>query len=195
MLFRSLASTSKERRQRSFSTNSAPTISRGRVVEEYKEVQSKANKISSDQPVSPTSSRQRRHSTNCKPKLVNGEVVDVPGDKESTVNRNSNHQGVVAQLIRRQRSLSTNCPPMILETETVIESVNNKDFFNLLISVDDDKQRIGSRSEGEEQNAYSKHAMSSVDNSSKSCQHISTVGRKNKTEQIHMNNELSLPRL
>lgn len=184
-----LASTSKERRQRSFSTNSAPTISRGRVVE-YQEVPSKAE-ISSDQPVSPTSSRQRRYSTNCRPKLLNGEVVDVPVDKEST-NRNSNHQGVAAQLIQRRRSLSTNCPPVIFENETV----SNKDsVFNSLTSVDDDKQRNGSRSEGEEQNAYSKHAMSSVDISSKSCQHISTVGRKNKTEQIHMNNEFSLPRL
>ena len=49
------ASTSKERRQRSFSTNSAPTISGGRVVEEYKEEPSKANKINSDKPASPTS--------------------------------------------------------------------------------------------------------------------------------------------
>ena len=78
-----LSSTRKERRQRSFSTNSAPTtISRGRVVEKRKEESSKANKISSDQPVSPASTRQRRYSTNCRPKLVNGEVVDVPGDNK-----------------------------------------------------------------------------------------------------------------
>lgn len=188
-----LASTRKERRQRSFSTNSAPTISRGRVVEENKREPSKANKISSDQPDSPTNSRQRRYSTNSRPKLINGQVVDVPGDKEST-NRNSNHLGVAAQLIRRQRSLSTNCPPVILENETVIDSVNNKDFFNPLTGVDDDKQRNGSRSEGEEQNTYC-NAMSNVDVPSKSCQHISTVGRKNKTEQVHMNKELSLPQL
>lgn len=115
-----LASTRKERRQRSFSTNSAPTISRGRVVETCKEEPNKAaNKISSDQPVSPASSRERRYSTNCRLKLVNGEVVDVPVDKKNT-NRNSNRQGVAARLIRRQRSLSTNCPPVILENETVI---------------------------------------------------------------------------
>ena len=188
-----LVSISKERRQRSFSTNSAPTISRGRVVEEYKEEPSKANKISSDEPVSSASSKQRRYSTNSRPRLVNGEVVDVSGDKKST-NRNSNHLGVAAQLIRRQRSLSTNCPPVILENETVIDRVNNKDFYNPLTSVDDDKQRIGSRSEEEEQNTHRKHAMSN-DIPSESCQHISTVGRKNKTEQAHMNNELSLPRL
>ena len=82
-------------------------------------------------------------------------MVDVPGDKENT-NRNSDHQGVAAQIIRRQRSLSTNCPPVILENETVIESVNSKDFYNPLNSVDDDKQRNGSRSAGEEQNAYTK---------------------------------------
>lgn len=188
-----LASTRKERRQRSFSTNSAPTISRGRVAETCKGEPNKANKISSDQPVSPASSKERRYSTNCRPKLVNGEVVDVPVDKKNT-NRNSDRQGVAVQLIWRQRSLSTNCPPVILENETVIESVNNKDSFNPLASVDDDKQRNASRSEGQEKNPFSKHAMSDVDIPSKSCQHISAVGRKNKTEYVH-DNELSLPRL
>ena len=188
-----LASTRKERRQRSFSTNSAPTISRGRVVEVHKEEPSKANKISSDQHVNPSSSRQRRYNTYCRPNLVNGEVVDVPGDKENT-SRISNRQGVAVQLIRRQRSLSTNCPPVILENETVIESDNNINPFNPLTSVDDDKQRNGSRSESEEQNTFSKYAMSEVDIPCIGCQDISTVGRKNKTEQVH-DNELSLPRL
>ena len=37
--------------------------------------------------------------------------------------------------------------------------------------------------------------MSNVEIPNKSCQNISTVERKNTTEQVHMNNELSLPRL
>ena len=148
-----LSSTRKERRQRSFSTNSAPTISRGRVVETYKEP-NQGNKISSDQPVNPASSSQRHHSTNCRPKLENGEVVDVAVDKGNT-NRNSTCQGVAVKLIRRQRSLSTNSPPVISENETVIENVNNKDFLNPLTSIHDDKQRNGSRSESGEQNTFS----------------------------------------
>ena len=174
-----LASTRKERRQRSFSTNSA------RVVEEYKDEPSQANKISPDQHVSPATSRQRRYSTNCRPKLLNGEVVDIPGDKENT-NRDSSRQGVAVKLIRRQRSLSTNCPPVKLENETVVKSDNNKKAFNPLASVDDDKR--------EKQNTFRKHAVSDVDIPSKSCQHISAVGRKNKTEQVY-DNEVSLPRL
>lgn len=189
-----LASTRKERRQRSFSTNSAPTISRGRVVEVYKEEPSKANIISSaDQSICPASSRQRRYSTNCRPKLVNGEVVDIPGDKENT-NRNSNRQGVAVQLIRRQRSLSTSCPPVGLERENVTESNNNKDVFNPLTNAHDNKQRNGSRCESEEENTFSKHVISVVNIPSKSCQHISAVGRENKTEQVQ-DNEIALPPL
>ena len=72
---------------------------------------------------------------------------------------------------------------MIIENETVFESVTN------------DKQRNGSRSESEEQSTLSKHAMSDMDIPSKlSSQHISTVGRNNKTEQV-CDNELSLPPL
>ena len=92
-----LASTHKERRlQRSFSTNSAPTISRGRVVETCKEKPGKVNKIRSDQPVNPASSRQRRYSTNCRPKLVNGEVVDIPVEKWNT----RKHDGTGAAIVR-----------------------------------------------------------------------------------------------
>ena len=176
------ASTRRERRQCSYSTNSAPTISKGRVLEVCKKEPSKTSTVNTDRSVGSASSKQRRYSTNCRPKVVDGVVVDVPGAKKT--NRDDNFQGVPVQLTRRERSLSANCPPVVLEGENV-ES-------------DDDKERNSSASrESEKGNTFGKHVTNDVDfhsKRSKSCQDISTVGTGDETGQVQ-ENDISLPRL
>lgn len=175
-------STRRERRQRSYSANSAKTISKGRVLEVCKKEPRKTSTVNTDQSVGSASSKQRRYSTNCRPKVVDGVVVDVPSAKKTS--RDDNFQGVPVQLTRRERSLSNNCPPVVLEGENV-ES-------------DDDKERNSSASrESEKGNTFGKHVTTDVDfhsKRSKSCQDISTVGTRDKTGQVQENG-ISLPRL
>lgn len=186
-----LAST--QRRQRSYSTNSAPTISEGRVLEMHKGEPSKTNTLGCLQSASTTSARQRLYSTNCKPKVDDGEVVDtdVPDDKNT--NRNSDRQGVPVQLVRRQRSLSTNCPPVVVEGKNAESDSNKLDALNLLASTDDKLIRNSSSCDSELGNALKKHIILAGDVdlcSSNSYEHISMVGRRDGTE-----NGISLPPL
>lgn len=178
-----LASTRKELRQRSFSTNSAPTISDGRVLEVCTEGANKTSTVSTDQSVGSSSSRQRRDSTNCRSRVREGVVVDVLDHKNT--NRNMYCQNAPVQFTWRdlERSSSTNCPPLVLEGGNVGESDEDKER----------KQRSWS-SESEDGSIEDGDATDDFDSHGKSCQHFSTFGTGDKTGQ-NQGNEISLPRL
>lgn len=167
------ASTRKERRPRSYSTNSAPTISKGRVLEVCQAGQNKPNAqdLYSTRAVS---SRQRSYSTNCRPKVVEGKVVEVPARENRKRDGNDHHQAIPVHLIRRQRSLTVSCPPVSDSGRDMHNSLDNTDY----------KMRSDLSGEKEVKTIISSgNAISDDDFHSKIREHNSTVESQEKSTQ------------
>ena len=121
------------RRVRSYSTNSAPIISEGRVVG----LGTAGKTMIVPQCFDTASQRRRKHSTCFPPKVNEGEEHN-----GSNAVRNKELQTRIPLLpTRRHKSLSANCPPVTIEG-IVGEDENNNEKLNL--KTDTEKKRRNS---------------------------------------------------
>lgn len=115
------------RRVRSYSTNSAPIVSEGRVVG----LGAAGKTTIVPQRLDAANQRRRKHSTSFAPKVDEGEEHHGDGSNENTAkNEELQRIPLLSTTRRRHRSLSTNCPPEVIEG-IVVEDENNNENLNL----------------------------------------------------------------
>lgn len=138
------------RRVRSYSTNSAPIISEGRVA---------GLGTVSKTTILPASQRRRKHSTSLTPKVDEGEEHN-DGSNENTA-KNEELQRISLLPTRRHRSLSTNCPPVVIEG-IVVEDENNNEKLNLKTNTEE-KRRNSLNDKTKERYISTKHVVNDKD--------------------------------
>lgn len=108
------------RRVRGYSTNSTPIISEGKVVG------LSGNKTTTVPRQSVDAARQRPRcwNTSCTSKTIKERRLDVPLDSPVMKTTLPNRQSTPMPANRRPRSLSTNCPPVILEWRGTTQNNN-----------------------------------------------------------------------
>ena len=146
------------RRVRSYSTNSAPIISEGRVV--GLGAASKTTIV--PQRFDTANQRRTKHSTSFAPKVNEGEEHHGDGSNENTA-KNAELQRIplLSTARRRHRSLSTNCPPAVIEG-IVVEDENNNEKLNLKTNTEE-KRKDSLNDETKERNISTKHIVNDKD--------------------------------
>ena len=143
------------RRVRSYSTNSAPIISEGRVVG----LGAAGKTTIVPQRFDTASQRRRKHSTSFAPKADEGEEHH-NGSNENTY-RNEELQRIPLLPTRRHRSLSTNCPPVVKEG-IVVEDENNNEKLKFKTNTEE-KRRNSLNDETKERNISTKNVLNDKD--------------------------------